>query len=308
MQIDLWRSHGSTTLDKPHHLSKPQFPHLLNGVNSDACVIVLLCGFNETMHIKHSELCLQRQMFGECRYDGYCGWPGSLATMMFYSTSLSNIYTLWLMNISTTSTLWSIYEIASWICLEMCSLWSLGWSQLNITQVSLLASLLLQGWWPQGSLLPVYWRPPALPCPAVPLLRGSSQGCLGYSPACWPSQFPCLSEFRNVDQSLLILVLSFLQDYVEKSHPPIFSEASPHLPFSLECVRVHAQLCLTLCDSMGYNLPGFPGNNTGASCQFLLQGIFPTQGSNPCLLHWQVDSLLVSHLGSPVWKCLPKYL
>lgn len=152
MQIDLWRSHGSTTLDKPHHLSKPQFPHLSNGVNSDACVIVLLCGFNETMHIKHSELCLQRQMFGECRYDGYCSWPGSLATMMFYSTSLSSIYTLWLMNISTISTLWSIYEIASWICLEMCSLWSLGWSQLNITQVSLLARLLLQGWWPQGSL------------------------------------------------------------------------------------------------------------------------------------------------------------
>ena len=31
-----------------------------------------------------------------------------------------------------------------------------------------------------------------------------------------------------------------------------------------------------------------PGKNTGAGCHFLLQGIFPTQGSNPCLLHWQV--------------------
>ena len=28
---------------------------------------------------------------------------------------------------------------------------------------------------------------------------------------------------------------------------------------------------------------GFPGKNIGASCYFLLQGIFPTQGSNPCL-------------------------
>ena len=28
-------------------------------------------------------------------------------------------------------------------------------------------------------------------------------------------------------------------------------------------------------------------------------GIFPDQGSNPCLLHWQVDSLPLSHLGSP---------
>ena len=36
-------------------------------------------------------------------------------------------------------------------------------------------------------------------------------------------------------------------------------------------------------------------------CHFLLQGIFPTQGSNLrllCLLHWQADSLSLCHLGS----------
>jgi len=36
-----------------------------------------------------------------------------------------------------------------------------------------------------------------------------------------------------------------------------------------------------------------PGKNTGVSCQFLLQGIFPTQGLNPHLLrllHWQAES------------------
>ena len=27
------------------------------------------------------------------------------------------------------------------------------------------------------------------------------------------------------------------------------------------------------------------------SCHFLLQGIFPTQGSNQRLLHWELDSL-----------------
>ena len=43
----------------------------------------------------------------------------------------------------------------------------------------------------------------------------------------------------------------------------------------------------------------FPGKNTGVGCHFLLQGIFLTQGSNPCLLHWQADSLPLSHLGSP---------
>ena len=45
----------------------------------------------------------------------------------------------------------------------------------------------------------------------------------------------------------------------------------------------------------------FPGKNGGVGCHFLLQGIFPIQGSNPCLL-WllqlQVDSLPLSHLGS----------
>ena len=29
---------------------------------------------------------------------------------------------------------------------------------------------------------------------------------------------------------------------------------------------------------------GFPRQNTGVGCHALLQGIFPTQGSNPCLL------------------------
>ena len=39
-----------------------------------------------------------------------------------------------------------------------------------------------------------------------------------------------------------------------------------------------------------------------SGCHFLLQGIFPSQGSNPyllCLLHWQAYSLLLSHLGNP---------
>ena len=40
---------------------------------------------------------------------------------------------------------------------------------------------------------------------------------------------------------------------------------------------------------------------------FLLQGIFPTQGSNPRLLHLQADSLSQSHPGSPLCgKCCAK--
>ena len=40
------------------------------------------------------------------------------------------------------------------------------------------------------------------------------------------------------------------------------------------------------------------GKSTGMGSHFLLQGIFPTQGSNWGLVHWQADSLLLSHLGS----------
>ena len=43
-----------------------------------------------------------------------------------------------------------------------------------------------------------------------------------------------------------------------------------------------------------------PGKNTGVGCHFLLQGIFPTQGSNPhllSLLQWQTDSSLLEPPG-----------
>ena len=51
----------------------------------------------------------------------------------------------------------------------------------------------------------------------------------------------------------------------------------------------------------------FPGNNTGVDSHFLIQDIFLTQGSNLHLvrfLHGKVDSIPLSHLGSPrngVW-------
>ena len=59
------------------------------------------------------------------------------------------------------------------------------------------------------------------------------------------------------------------------------------------------QLCPTLCDHMDYSPPvdrllcpwDSPGKSTGVGCHFLLQGIFPTQASNPGLLHCQADSL-----------------
>ena len=42
-----------------------------------------------------------------------------------------------------------------------------------------------------------------------------------------------------------------------------------------------------------------PGKNTGVGCHSLLQGIFPTQGLNPGLLHCRQIVYYLSHQGSP---------
>ena len=42
-----------------------------------------------------------------------------------------------------------------------------------------------------------------------------------------------------------------------------------------------------------------PGKNSGVGSHFLLQGIFPTQGSNPGLLNCRQISYHLSHQGSP---------
>ena len=61
------------------------------------------------------------------------------------------------------------------------------------------------------------------------------------------------------------------------------------------------QSCPTLCDPMGlYSSWNSPGQNTEVGSLSLLQGMFPTHGSNPGLLHcWQILYQL-SHKGSPI--------
>ena len=43
-----------------------------------------------------------------------------------------------------------------------------------------------------------------------------------------------------------------------------------------------------------------PGQNTGVGSLFLLQGVFPTQGSNPGLPHCRQTLYQLSHKGSPI--------
>ena len=77
-------------------------------------------------------------------------------------------------------------------------------------------------------------------------------------------------------------------------------------------VCMHTQSILAICDPMDYSLLGSsmdcPGKNTRVGCHFLLQRICLNQGSNPHLLHWQVDSLLLSHLGITMYMYITFYL
>ena len=65
------------------------------------------------------------------------------------------------------------------------------------------------------------------------------------------------------------------------------------------------QSCPILCDSMDCSPPvssvhaDSPGKNTGVGCHALLHGIFPSQGSNPGLLHCKWILYHLSHQGSP---------
>ena len=77
------------------------------------------------------------------------------------------------------------------------------------------------------------------------------------------------------------------------------------------------QSCLPLCDPMDYTIHGIlqarilewvPFPNTGVGSLSLLQGIFPTQGSNPGLSHCRRILYQLSHKGSPTileWVAYP---
>ena len=67
------------------------------------------------------------------------------------------------------------------------------------------------------------------------------------------------------------------------------------------CCYLVAKSCLTLFVTpwtVVHQEWDLPGKITEVGCHVLLQGIFPTQGLNLSLLHWQADSLQLSHQGA----------
>ena len=89
------------------------------------------------------------------------------------------------------------------------------------------------------------------------------------------------------------------------NNPGGFIEYLSMFPEFCSVLCLVAHLYPILSDPMEYSLPGSsvhgdsPGNNTGVGYHALLQGIFPTQGLNPGLLHCRQILYNLSHQGSP---------
>ena len=83
-----------------------------------------------------------------------------------------------------------------------------------------------------------------------------------------------------------------------------FTTEPPGKPIIMMKVKVKfAQLCPTLCDPMDYTCDSpwdSTAQNTGVGSLSLFQGIFPIQGSNPCLPHCRQILYQLSHKGSPI--------
>ena len=93
---------------------------------------------------------------------------------------------------------------------------------------------------------------------------------------------------------------------------------SPPIPFCfvqssfipMGYVVLVTQFCPTLCNpwtvahkaTLSMGSWDSAGKNTQVGFHFLLQGIFPTQGSNPGLLHCRQILYCLNHQGSPIYS------
>ena len=113
----------------------------------------------------------------------------------------------------------------------------------------------------------------------------------------------------------------FLSNWTEQIKIPVISSAdkrwgkvSSSKLFVWNGMELSLQSRQALWDPMDYSPPGSsvhedsPGKNTGEGCHALLQGIFPTQGSNPGRPHCRQVLDHQSHQGSPrilEWVSMP---
>ena len=133
----------------------------------------------------------------------------------------------------------------------------------------------------------------------------------------WPIQYKNIIKWTETASEKHLMTDRLDKDYLkyawttkercaENQENDVWAKQNNHKENTHECLLSCVWLFMTpWTEACQASLPwNFPGKNTGVSCHLLLQGIFPTQGSNPrllCLLHWQADSLPLRHPGSPSW-------
>ena len=112
-----------------------------------------------------------------------------------------------------------------------------------------------------------------------------------------------LNLITKPNGSMIFLEYTFFLPNLASTLPtlPAPKELHSFVPRKKGKVEVHP----TLCNLMDWSLPGssVPGilqaKYTGVGCHFLLQGIFPTQGSNPCFQHCRQILYPLRHQESP---------
>ena len=167
------------------------------------------------------------------------------------------------------------------------------------------------------TILKVWTQPPLYPVEPQPALRCMSgpggsriawtRACLGLHRLWALNQAPgaAASNWGPADSTTVTAtcrcLFSIAQQVISRYLSNLTNQASwKHDTESLTtyCAK-YLQSCPTLCDPMDCSSPGSRVHrilqaDTGVGCHFLFQGIFLTQGSNPCLLcllHWQAGSL-----------------
>ena len=109
----------------------------------------------------------------------------------------------------------------------------------------------------------------------------------------------CVASFSaSIFTGLLLSVPSLflkMSVIVFRTHLIQYHPTLTWLPLQRLWVYSGAQLCQILCNTMDFSPSGSFVHGISQArmlecCYFLLQGIFPTQGSNPHLLYWQADS------------------
>ena len=133
----------------------------------------------------------------------------------------------------------------------------------------------------------------------------------------WPFTLPCLCIFLPLPSSCQPALSWFLFLFISNhSIFPLFQLLSQTAAvllsacflFDYRCVDILVGICESESRSVAsdsllpcglYSLWDSPGQDTGVGSLSLLQGIFPTQGSNPGLPHCRQILYQLSHKGSP---------